>query len=124
MHCGNCGNTTVEVRPCHIEGHRDTAMRGDLWVCHECAKSLFRFAFRGSDFTTWLGYPCDSCKRQSAFDGAVAGMPEGIVCDQCSVPELLAPDRGMWLCIDCYEKDHFGHRQKELQPILERLSKL
>lgn len=124
MHCGNCGNTPVEVRPCHIEGHADTVLRGDLWVCLACARALFPRSFRGSSFTPWLGFPCDGCKTQAAFDGPIPGMPEGIVCDQCNPSSSLESDRGTWLCIDCYEKNHFGHRQKELQPILERLSRL
>lgn len=129
MHCGNCGSTSAEVRPCHIEGHRDSVLSGDVWLCRVCANQLFRLAFKGSSFVTWLGFPCDTCKKQAAFDGSVPGLPEGIVCDQCSRP-CYGPDepddagRGVWLCVDCYDTGHYGHRQKQLQPILERLSKI
>lgn len=120
MHCGHCGNTSVEVRPCYIECGSDVTPRGDAWVCQTCASELVKYSLNRSDFSTWLGVRCDECGVNAAFDGPIEGMPEGIVCDQCGP----ITERGIWLCISCYERTHYGHRQKQLQPILERLSRL
>lgn len=128
MHCGNCGDTSSEVRPCHIRPPSDkkkaknVKLSGDAWICQACAKTLIPSCSDLSDFTTWSGHPCDECRQMAAFDGLIPPMPEGIVCDQCNSP--VTPERGTWLCEHCYDKHHFGHRQKELQPVLDRLSRL
>lgn len=133
MHCGNCGDTSSEVRPCHIKAQPDIKLQGDAWICYGCAQKLIPACFKESDFTPWSGHPCDSCRKWAAFDGAIPGMPIGVVCAQCPSPERVGrnwvrraerEDRGTWLCEPCYEKGHFGHKQKELQPILDRLSRL
>ena len=130
MHCFNCGTTTAEVRPCFIDvKDKITNATGDFdaFVCFACAKKLHAKC-KYSNFMTWLGMPCDRCSTPTAFDGPIPGMPEGVVCDQCEgIPglhdELAAGNRGLWLCEPCFEKDHTGHRQKQLQPILDRLAR-
>lgn len=134
MHCGFCGDTTVEVRPCHISAsdrEQNVPMTGDVYLCQLCATNLAVRCVH-SVFVTWVGIACDECGTPSAFDGDIANYPEGIVCDECLPPIKVEVsyfdddplNRGVWLCIDCYEKNHYGHRQKQLQPLLDRLANL
>jgi|6_EtaG_2_1085325.scaffolds.fasta_scaffold64949_3 protein-arginine kinase activator protein McsA len=127
MHCGICANTTVEVRPCHISKGEDAPpIDGDVYLCERCANVwAAKCPDKDSTFITWVGLSCDECGTPSAFDGDVRGMPTGIVCEECSVFGLdYEEDRGKWLCVSCYETNHYGHRQKQLQPILDRLANL
>lgn len=120
MHCGLCGDQTSEVRPCRLDVDDKLAMTGDTWMCHACYK-LWSPKCKYSNFITWAGHPCDHCGTQTSFAGPVSGMPEGVVCEQCQLPEC-APGRGVWLCEECFERDHHGHKQQELIPLLDRLA--
>lgn len=127
MHCANCGSQASEVRPCAIDAKDNLAITGDAYVCRTCARAL-NDKCKYSNFMTWVGMPCDRCSTPTAFDGPIPGMPEGIVCDQCEgVPglhdDLVGGNRGVWLCEPCYEREHHGHKQKQLQPILDRLAR-
>ena len=141
MHCGLCGDTNSEVRPINI-GSQDTknvidaldrdAPKGDYYACRACTNKLSLYC-KDSFLITWTGFPCDECSQVSAFDGHIDSMPEGIVCAEC-VPPHDAQDaymwadslteRGVWLCEACYDARHYGHRQKQLQPILDQLANL
>jgi hypothetical protein len=130
MHCGICGNTEVEVRPCYISKYDQDACQvtGDAYLCSACATSLQGDCI-DSVFITWAGFPCDECSTPSAFDGVIDGMPAGIVCGDCTSsldPNAQFGDsaRGLWLCEPCFDKGHLGHQQKPLQPILDRLARL
>lgn len=86
---------------------------------------------RDSFLITWTGFPCDECSNLSAFNGEIDDMPEGIVCDECAPPsdnpytwQEELKERGLWLCFNCYDTRHYGHRQKQLQPILDQLANL
>lgn len=141
MHCGLCGDTTVEVRPINIgkldikniiDGLNRDLEKGDYYACRKCADQLAPYC-HDSFLICWTGFPCDECSRMSAFNGPIDDIPEGIVCDECSPPldtsnvytwadELK--ERGLWLCYECYDARHYGHRQKQLQPILDQLANL
>ena len=136
MHCCNCGNTSIEVRPVFI-GSEDVVPliregihvpSGDVYVCQKCANEM-AILCRDSVFVTWVGYPCDTCSRICAFNDDIDDLPTGIVCDECVSPlDLNAAfgdvERGTWLCEECFEASHQGHREKHLQPILDRLANL
>jgi hypothetical protein len=127
MHCGHCGNTSVEVRPCYVGTDY-----GDCYLCQSCVVVLA--PLNGDPgFISWLGWPCDECGTQAAFDLPISGLPDGIVCDECVhenhqvyswLSDRSDETRGVWLCEDCYYKNHSGHKQKELIPILDRLAQL
>ncbi len=136
MHCGHCGDTTVEVRPCHIHT-TDAAVAnivGDVYLCRPCATNLKARCQGGSVFITWAGFPCDECQTVAAFDGDIPGCPDGIVCEDCTpttagdwagfMPNDELKLRGSWLCETCYDRNHHGHPQKQLQPILDRLARI
>lgn len=138
MHCGLCGDVNAEVRPINIKA-RDLQQiatnidkdysEGDYYACRQCVDALAPFC-EHSSLVTWVGFPCDECSALSAFNGPIDDMPEGIVCDECTpnlgttyaLADLEA--RGVWLCMDCYEERHYGHRQMQLQPILDQLANL
>ena len=127
MHCASCGDRTAEVRPCHVDTKDKLKIEGDAFVCLKCATRLSAKC-KYSNFMTWVGMNCDRCSAPTAFDGPIPGMEEGIVCDQCSAPpgtenEFVDGDRGVWLCESCFELGHHGHRQKQLQPLLDRLAR-
>ena len=125
MHCGGCGDRTVEVRPCYVDQSDKQRLVGDAFVCMKCAQELSAKC-KYSNFMTWLGMACDRCSAPTAFDGPIPGLIEGIVCDQCDLSDdvaVLQDDRGVWLCEPCFELEHHGHRQKQLQPILDRLAR-
>ncbi|MGD9725472.1 MAG: hypothetical protein AB7L09_00445 [Nitrospira sp.] len=138
MHCGLCGDINNEVRPIFIgaldikplkDDLKVDIQKGDYYACRKCAD---RFAPHCHDsfLITWTGFPCDECSRPSAFAGGIDQMPEGIVCDECTpqlshrLPYEDVTSRGVWLCYDCYDTRHYGHRQKPLQPILDQLANL
>jgi hypothetical protein len=137
MHCGICGNTTVEVRPADI-GEKDLdrlakdlkvfASKGDIYLCQKCVNRINPFC-RDSYLITWTGFPCDDCSQLAAFDGDIDDLPTGIVCADCvshldENARFGDSTRGMWLCEPCFDARHLGHKQMQLQPILDRLSKL
>lgn len=145
MHCGLCGNMQAEVRPINIgaqdikhiiDGLNKDVIKGDYYSCRKCADELALYC-QDSFLICWTGFPCDECSQMSAFNGPIDDMPEGIVCDECT-PSLPADadsykrftwsdeisDRGLWLCEHCYDARHYGHRQKQLQPILDQLANL
>lgn len=141
MHCGLCGDTTVEVRPINIgqqdikniiDGLNKDYAKGDYFSCRKCADELALYC-HDSFLICWTGFPCDECSQLSAFNGDIDDMPEGIVCDECAPPSDSSNaytwadelrERGLWLCYDCYDARHYGHRQKQLQPILDQLANL
>jgi len=137
MHCGICGDTTSEVRPTSI-GSRDLdrlaaglkifASGGDVYLCQKCVNRINPFC-RDSYLITWIGFPCDGCSQMAAFDGDIGGLPDGVVCADCDNPldenvKFGDSNRGLWLCEPCFDAEHLGHKQMQLQPILDRLSKL
>jgi hypothetical protein len=128
MHCGSCGSRTVEVRPSYVDSKDNQALIGDAFICMACATQLAPKC-KYSNFVTWVGMPCDRCSTPTAFDGQIPGLVEGIVCDQCKSAPILNDDldvsghRGTWLCEPCFELEHHGHRQRQLQPILDRLAR-
>lgn len=125
MHCGFCGDLNAEVRPCFIHRQEELPLAGDCFLCKVCAQRLAIESKANSVFATWIGISCDRCGRVSAFDGDIDGLPTGIVCDQCGPPDLDSDTaKGVWLCEDCFETAHAGHRQRQLQPILDRLAKI
>lgn len=137
MHCGICANMTVEVRPCNIGAHdvdplaadlKIFTTKGDIYLCQACVKRISPFC-RDSFLITWVGFPCDQCSQLAAFDGDIDDLPTGVVCDDCvSAVDLDAASsdytRGLWLCEPCFDAQHLGHKQRQLQPLLDRLSKL
>lgn len=141
MHCGLCGDTTSEVRPINIgqqdikniiDGMNRDIPKGDYYSCRKCTDELNLYC-HDSFLICWTGFPCDECSRLSAFNGEIDNMPEGIVCDECAPPRDTSDlytwadelkERGLWLCFECYDARHFGHRQKQLQPILDQLANL
>ena len=126
MHCGICGSTVVEVRPCYISRNDDewSPIHGDIYLCQKCAEGL-ALQCTDSVFVTWVGFPCDECSQTAAFDGDIDDYPIGLVCDDC-LPVLgqAESERGVWVCEPCWDARHHGHHQRQLQPILDRLSRL
>jgi hypothetical protein len=127
VHCANCGDQTSEVRPCYFNSLDLLALEGDAYVCLACAKQLHAKS-KYSNFITWIGLPCDRCSIPAAFDGPIPGLVEGVVCDQCEGitglhDDLVGGNRGLWLCEPCFDQYHHGHKQKQLQPILDRLAR-
>jgi len=137
MHCCSCGTTSTESRPVNVSMRDLDALialagvrvpAGDVYVCQKCANRMAGVCV-DSVFATWVGFPCDRCHKLAAFNDAIDDLPTGIVCDDCSIPndpnvEFGDSARGMWLCDGCFEHSHQGHREKLLQPILDRLSKI
>ena len=137
MHCGLCGGTDVEVRPCYIEPGAYSGdspyelLSGDVMLCQRCATGLavhtvksdsIRHARENCSFVTWRGLACATCGTPAGFAGPIPGLPEGVICDECNATDVWGGPAGTWVCNPCFDQHHAGHRQRTAVPLLDLLA--